>query len=95
MCYPELPVVDMIEGVAVNGFIDVLYRDADGWVIADYKTDAYARAERVESYLTQLELYAQIVEKALEEPVVRLELIFLDGTKPLGTQLVTHQRGRK
>lgn len=93
VCYPELPVADMIDGVAVNGYIDLLYKDGEGWVIADYKTDAYARPERVESYLTQLELYAQIVEKVLGEPVVRLELIFLDGTKPDGTQLVTLTRG--
>lgn len=98
-CYPELPVAKTLDGVAVNGFIDLLYRDVDGgtdgWVIADYKTDSYARAERVESYLTQLELYAQILEEALGEPVVRLELIFLDGSTPDGTQLVVHQRGRK
>lgn len=98
----ELPVIGRVGDTAVNGYIDVLYSDSPGpgavdvagtgWVIADYKTDSYARPERVASYMLQLETYARILEDALGAKVSRLELIFLDGSKPDGTQVVTHTR---
>lgn len=79
--------------VAVNGYIDLLYKDGDSWVIADYKTDSHARTERVASYFLQLELYARTLSDALGAPVSRLELIFLDGSKgDLGTQVLVHER---
>lgn len=86
----ELPVAGRVGETAVNGYIDLLYQEGGHWVIADYKTDVYASRERVESYLTQLELYARLLGDALGAPVVRLELIFQDGD---GAQVVTHRRG--
>lgn len=81
------------QDIAVNGYIDLLYQDGDEWVVADYKTDVYARSERVESYFMQLELYARILQSSLGTKVSRLELIFLDGSRgELGTQVITHQR---
>ncbi|WP_180950522.1 UvrD-helicase domain-containing protein [Corynebacterium riegelii] len=67
------------ETIAVNGYIDLLYRDGATWVIADYKTDEYATPERVASYFLQLELYARILSRTLGTEVGRLELIFQDG----------------
>ena len=74
----------------MNGYIDLLYREEDGWVIADYKTDVYAPREMVESYFLQLELYARLVGPSLDADVTRLELIFLRGDE---TQVITHLRG--
>lgn len=88
--FRELPVAGRVGGTAVNGYIDLLYKEGEHWVIADYKTDVYAHRTRVESYFTQLELYARLLGDALGGPVARLELIFSDGD---GDQVVTHLRG--
>lgn len=90
----ELPVIGTVDGTAVNGYIDLLYRDTGsdtgGWVIADWKTDVTARAETVTSYFLQLDIYATLLEEALGEPVTRLELIFAGVERP---QVVVHERG--
>ncbi len=68
----------------MDGVIDVLYRDGETWVIADYKTDRAATQETVDAYFTQLDIYAQTVERTLGTPVGRLELIFLTPQVPTG-----------
>lgn len=75
----EIPVISKVGDVAVDGIIDLLYydADADGWVIADYKTDAYASAERIDDYFTQLQLYAHLLGETWA--IVRLELLFIRG----------------
>ena len=88
--FRELPVAGKVGATAVNGYIDLLYKEGEHWVIADYKTDVYAHRSRVESYFTQLELYARLLGDALGGPVARLELIFSDGD---GAQVITHLRG--
>lgn len=85
----EVPVIADIDAVAVDGVIDVLYRDGEDWVIADYKTDQFTKPEMIQSYLTQLDLYARIVEQALDKKIARLELIFVG--QGAGT-VVTHTR---
>lgn len=88
-----IPLTEKAPDIAVNGYIDLLYKDGDSWVIADYKTDAYATKERVTSYFMQLELYARTLSEALGTPVSRLELIFVDGKNGgLATQVLTHDR---
>lgn len=88
-----IPLTDEAPYIAVNGYIDLLYKDGDSWVIADYKTDSYATKDRVTSYFMQLELYAHTLSEALGAPVSRLELIFLDGNgSKLATQVLTHVR---
>jgi len=73
----ELPVVMWREegdepGAVISGIIDLVYRDhEDGrLVVADFKTDAVETdAEvdgRIEAYSSQLEIYANALEKALD-----------------------------
>ena len=64
----------------VEGIVDLLYRDDDGLVIVDYKTDAVpasALPARVEFYRPQMAVYAMAVEAAVGEPVQRCVLLFL------------------
>ena len=82
--YRELPIICSLDGTAVDGVIDVLYRDGETWVIADYKTDRAATQETLDAYFTQLDIYAQTVERTLGTPVGRLELIFLTPQVPTG-----------
>jgi ATP-dependent exoDNAse (exonuclease V) beta subunit len=68
----------------LEGYIDLLYRDDDGLVVVDYKTDAWETeadlAGKVERYRVQLDAYALAVETVLDEKVVRSELLFLATT---------------
>ena len=62
------------DGVLI-GTMDLLFREADGWVIVDYKTDyATAGASLLREYALQLELYRAAAEHILGEPVKELYL---------------------
>ncbi len=74
--YRELPVLGRVGDLTIDGVVDLLYRDEDGWVVADYKTDKAASPKKVNSYFRQLRFYASILEKNLDAPIVRLELLF-------------------
>jgi ATP-dependent helicase/nuclease subunit A len=67
----------------LEGMIDLLYRDDDGLVIVDYKTDAVpfsALAARVDFYRPQMAAYAAAVAAATGEPAPRCVLLFLSPT---------------
>lgn len=65
----------------LEGFVDLLYRDDDGLVVVDYKTDAW-RAEadlgaKVDRYKVQLAAYVYALSVAVGETVARAVLLFL------------------
>jgi len=71
------------DGLILEGFIDLLFRDADGrLVIVDYKTDTVHDAahvgERVGYYAPQLHAYVRALEAATGERA-RAQLVFLDA----------------
>lgn len=52
------------DGVLVQGIIDVFWFEEDGIVVLDYKTDRVNAAdELILRYQTQLELYADALER--------------------------------
>lgn len=58
------------EGVLIQGIIDVYWKEDDGLIVLDYKTDRVVRAaELMERYQTQLDYYAQALEKLTGYPV--------------------------
>ncbi len=64
----KLPPVD--EKIFVQGIIDVLFRDAGGPVLIDYKTDRDADEETIrQKYRLQIELYGRAVETILNRAV--------------------------
>jgi len=69
------------EGRLLEGYIDLLYRAADGLVVVDYKTAATSDAalldQRVEGYRLQGASYALTVATSTDEPVVRVTFLFL------------------
>jgi ATP-dependent exoDNAse (exonuclease V) beta subunit len=76
-------------GITLEGYVDLVFRDDDGLVIVDYKTDsvdAGTRAARIVQYRIQAASYALAVAEATGEPVVRAVLCFLD---PAGAAEVT------
>jgi ATP-dependent exoDNAse (exonuclease V) beta subunit len=70
-----------IDGRLLEGYIDLLYRGADGLVVVDYKTAGTADEGeldgRVEGYRLQGASYALAVAATTGEPVVRVTFVFL------------------
>ncbi|MGH9134677.1 MAG: UvrD-helicase domain-containing protein, partial [Ilumatobacteraceae bacterium] len=70
----ELFVAAEIDGRVLEGYIDLLVRTPDGFVIVDYKTDQWAddamRDDRIARYRRQLAAYGVAIERVLDEPVV-------------------------
>jgi len=64
----------------VRGCIDLAFREQDGWVVVDYKTDTVP-AEGLEPlerrYAPQVALYARALERIAGEPVKERGLFFL------------------
>ncbi len=62
-----------LEGITLEGYVDLVFRDDDGLVVVDYKTDAVdpaTRAERVVGYRIQAAAYALAIGEATGEAVV-------------------------
>ncbi|MGQ0561903.1 MAG: PD-(D/E)XK nuclease family protein, partial [Gemmatimonadota bacterium] len=63
----------------IDGVIDLAFREQDGWVIVDYKTDAIVEPElwrqRTETYRRQVNLYADYWERLTGEEVVERVLV--------------------
>jgi ATP-dependent helicase/nuclease subunit A len=70
-----------LDGIMLEGYVDLVFRDHDGLVVVDYKTDAVGadtRADRISHYRIQAAAYALAVAEATGEPVTRGVLCFLD-----------------
>jgi hypothetical protein len=79
----ESYVAAVVGDTLLEGIVDLLYRDDDGLVIVDYKTDAVplsALSTRVDFYRPQMAAYAAALEAAAGEPVARCVLLFLSPT---------------
>lgn len=64
---PEFP---DSETVLIQGIIDVFWEEEDGLVVLDYKTDRIQSAgELAERYRTQLDYYAEALERLTHKPV--------------------------
>ena len=68
-----------LEGITLEGYVDLVYRDDDGLVVVDYKTDAVIDT-RVDHYRVQAAAYALAVAAATGERVVRCVLCLLTPT---------------
>jgi ATP-dependent helicase/nuclease subunit A len=85
----ETYVGTVVDGTVVEGYVDLLYRDDDGLVIVDYKTDVAIDPEALAAYSTQVAIYARAVEDAVGEPVVRGALLFLRPCRALEHLVLT------
>jgi len=77
----ETYVAAPVDGITIEGYVDLLYRRDDGLVVVDYKTDAVldeADLEaKVERYALQGATYALAVETAVGQPVAEMVFLFL------------------
>ena len=57
-------------GMILQGMIDCAFREGDGWILLDYKTDRIRDEEAfVEEYRPQLEWYAVALRELTGKPV--------------------------
>ena len=50
------------ETTITEGVADLLFREAEGWVLVDYKSDREIPPERLVGYQTQIQMYAQMLQ---------------------------------
>jgi ATP-dependent helicase/nuclease subunit A len=83
----EVPVAAMVDGVLVEGFIDLLIDTPDGLVVVDYKTDQVPSDAELDAavarYSVQGAAYAVALETALARPVVRCVFVFARTGDPV------------
>lgn len=58
----ETYVGTIVDDTLIEGFVDLLYRDDDGLVVVDFKTDTAISAPALSAYRTQVGVYARAVE---------------------------------
>ncbi|MEX0666619.1 MAG: UvrD-helicase domain-containing protein [Acidimicrobiia bacterium] len=79
-CWREVPVAAPVAGTLVEGFIDLLIEDADGFTVVDYKTDRAPSEEALDTalarYSPQGAAYALALEAVLGRPVNRCVFVF-------------------
>ena len=70
----------IIEGITVEGFVDLLIETLEGLVVVDYKTDQTPSDDELdaamERYRAQGAAYALALERALGTPVARCLFVF-------------------
>jgi ATP-dependent exoDNAse (exonuclease V) beta subunit len=83
----EVPVAAVVDGVLVEGFIDLLVEAPDGLVIVDYKTDHVPSAAELDAavarYSVQGAAYAVALEAALARPIARCVFVFARAGEPI------------
>ena len=76
----EVPVAAEIEGLLLEGFIDLLVETNQGLVIVDYKTDRVDGDTDLDAavarYAVQGAAYAVALEAVLGQPVTRCVFVF-------------------
>jgi ATP-dependent exoDNAse (exonuclease V) beta subunit len=76
----EVPVAAVVEGITVEGFVDLLIETLEGLVVVDYKTDQAPSDADLDAamarYRVQGAAYALALERALGAPVARCVFVF-------------------
>ncbi len=68
--YFEIPFCSEKDKMIVTGVIDLIFKEPDGWVIVDYKTDDFeTNVKKKAAYQNQVDLYAELWEKITGEKV--------------------------
>ena len=68
--------------VILSGTIDLVFKEADGWVVIDYKTDRPKNEkdypELVEVYQKQITIYSQVWQEITGEQVKQSSIYFVN-----------------
>jgi len=63
----------------IEGFADLLFEDAEGLVLVDYKTDDHISADTRLHYAEQLAAYGQLIERATGKSVAAQHILHLSA----------------
>ena len=78
----EAPVAGPVGDGIVEGFIDLLFEEEDGFVVVDFKTDAVGSEEEAEQAMARYRLqggaYALTLSKAAGVKVKEVTFLFLE-----------------
>ena len=81
----ETPVAGPVGDGIVEGFIDLLFKEEDGFVIVDYKTDALGSDEEIERAMARYRLqgggYALALSRATGATVKEVSFLFLEPSR--------------
>ncbi len=81
----EVPVAAPLGRGIVEGFIDLLFQEEDGFVIVDYKTDALRSDDEIEKAMQRYQLqgggYALALTEATGVSVKEVSFLFLDPNR--------------
>lgn len=78
--YFEVPFSSLSDGVVIYGIIDLIFKESDGWVVVDYKTDNFeTNLAKKEAYERQLAMYAGYWEKITGDKVKEKRLFRVAG----------------
>jgi ATP-dependent helicase/nuclease subunit A len=86
----EVPVAAEVDGLVLEGFIDLLIETELGLVVVDYKTDQVPDAaidDAVARYGAQGATYALALESALRRPVARCVFVFARASGAIEREL--------
>ena len=70
----------------IQGVIDLCFREGDGWVLADYKTDRCDGDELYRRYAEQLRWYGRALSTITGLPVKELWLFSLRSDKAIAVE---------
>jgi len=88
--YREVFVSAPVEGILVEGFIDLLFEEDDGLVIVDYKTDSLRNEEEIQksmaSYRLQGGAYALALQRSSGKSVKQAVFLFLQPEKEVAIE---------
>jgi ATP-dependent helicase/nuclease subunit A len=82
----EAPFALRLDGLVLEGFIDLLIEGPDGLEIVDWKTDQITPEEveaRLDSYRLQAGLYALGIQAATDLPVSRITYVFVSARREI------------
>ncbi len=71
----ELPLVRVDADEVIEGYVDLVFREAEGWVLVDYKSDREPSPQTIEGYEAQIRAYVEAF-RGTGEPVTGAYLLF-------------------
>ena len=71
----ELPLVRVDADEVIEGYVDLVFREAEGWVLVDYKSDREPSPQTIEGYEAQIRAYVEAF-RGTGEPVTGACLLF-------------------
>lgn len=89
--YRELAISGYINGIFCEGYIDLLKKTSEGYVIVDYKTDTIDQNRSIEDKIKihsyQLAFYSLLIKQQTNSSNVRAMLLFLDNKEEVVVEI--------